>query len=262
MYIVQGSLYCYHENWKHVIPLSPLNRLCAVALDPVGEGPALVLELLVLLEVDAVLGDDGDAVLVHAAGVAVEEDLHALLDDLDGLLLGELGGRLLIGGVAAHDRLGEDAAEARRQRGAREGGAQQVGGGEEGLLVVIEPGDQQRVPERVELGAAVVHELGQVLVQVAGVERVARVRLVGLVDGELRQVAVEVLHVRDVAAEADDRGAGELAQALDVGEAGEGTVRGCWKTGARVSRGEQTGHSKGKSEGIGGQKTHPGCRRQ
>ena len=150
-----------------------LNRLCTVTLDSVSKGPALVLQHLVLFEVDAVLSDDGDAVLVHAAGVAVEEDLHTLLDDLDGLFLGELGGRLLVGGVAAHDGLGQDAAEARRQRGAREGGAEQVGGGEEGLLVVVEAGDQQRVPERVELGAAVVHELGEVLVQVAGVKGVA-----------------------------------------------------------------------------------------
>jgi hypothetical protein len=34
-------------------------------------------------------------------------------------------------------------------------------------------------------------------------------------------VTVEVLHVGDVAGEADDGGASEGAQALDVGEAGE-----------------------------------------
>ena len=39
--------------------------------------------------------------------------------------------------------------------------------------------------------------------------------------------AVQVLHVGDVAAEADDGGVGEYAEALDVCEAGEGAV-GCW----------------------------------
>jgi hypothetical protein len=45
-------------------------------------------------------------------------------------------------------------------------------------------------------------------------------------DGEGGQEAVQVLHVGDVAAEADDGGVGEGAEALDVCESGEGAV-GC-----------------------------------
>jgi len=66
-------------------------------------------------------------------------------------------------------------------------------------------------------------------VQVLGAEaRLGRGGLVVFVDGEGLEVAIEVLHVRDVAAEADDCEVVEAAETLDVGEAGEGTV-GCWK---------------------------------
>lgn len=60
------------------------------------------------------------------------------------------------------------------------------------------------VPEGVELGAAAVEELGEVSVEVGGVEARLVGGLVGLGEGELGEVAVEVLHVGDVAAEAED----------------------------------------------------------
>lgn len=40
-------------------------------------------------------------------------------------------------------------------------------------------------------------------------------------------MAVEVLHVGDVAAEAHDGGVGESAETLDIGETGKGAV-GCY----------------------------------
>lgn len=83
------------------------------------------------------------------------------------------------------------------------------------------------VPERVELGAAVVEELGEVSVEVGGVEAGLVGGLVGLGEGEVDEMAVEVLHVGDVAAEADDGGVGEGAETLDVGEAGERAVGCC-----------------------------------
>jgi hypothetical protein len=58
-------------------------------------------------------------------------------------------------------------------------------------------------------------------------------RFVGLVDGEGCEEAGEVLHVGNVATEADDatcwRGGGwrEGEETVDVGEAGEGAVRCC-----------------------------------
>lgn len=55
---------------------------------------------------------------------------------------------------------------------------------------------------------------------------------VGFFDGEGLEEAVEVLHVGDVAAEANyggwGAGGGEGAEALDVCEAGEGAVGCCW----------------------------------
>jgi len=46
-------------------------------------------------------------------------------------------------------------------------------------------------------------------------------------DGEGVEEAVEVLHVGDVAAETDDAGVGEGAEALDICESGKGAI-GCW----------------------------------
>ncbi len=43
-------------------------------------------------------------------------------------------------------------------------------------------------------------------------------------DGEGVEHAVDVLHVGDVAADADDGGGVEGTEAFDVGEAGEGAV--------------------------------------
>lgn len=57
-----------------------LHNLGAVSPDPVGECPALVLQLHVLVEINAVLCDDGNRVLVHTPSISVEENLHALLD--------------------------------------------------------------------------------------------------------------------------------------------------------------------------------------
>ena len=43
-------------------------------------------------------------------------------------------------------------------------------------------------------------------------------------DGEGVEHAVDVLHVGDVAADADNRGGVEGPEAFDVGEAGEGAI--------------------------------------
>lgn len=113
--------------------------------------------------------------------------------------------------------------EACSQTRCAEFGTEEVGAGEEGLALFVEPGYEDLVPERIEVGAALVEDFGEVGVQVAGVEGVAggRVGFLGVEGGE---EAVEVLHVGDVAAEADDGGGGEGAETLDVGEAGEGSV--------------------------------------
>lgn len=59
--------------------------------------------------------------------------------------------------------------------------------------------------------------------QVLGVEGVPLARVV-FADVEGLQDSVEVLHVGDVSAEADDGGVGESAEAFHIGEAGEGAV--------------------------------------
>lgn len=63
-----------------------LNSLCAIALDAIRERPALVLQLLIFLELDAVLSDNGDGEGVERARIAIEEDLQTLADNLLGLL--------------------------------------------------------------------------------------------------------------------------------------------------------------------------------
>lgn len=60
--------------------------------------------------------------------------------------------------------------------------------------------------------------------QVLSIECVAVAGVV-FADVERLQQSVEVLHVRDVAAEADDGAVGEGAETFDVGKAGEGAVR-------------------------------------
>lgn len=84
---------------------------------------------------------------------------------------------------------------------------------------------------------------------------------IGFFDGEGLQEAVEVLHVGDVAAEADDGsggpGGGEGAEALDVCEAREGAVRGCWG-GGWVSWGIFDGGEGGGLES----RAYQGCRRR
>lgn len=50
---------------------------------------------------------------------------------------------------------------------------------------------------------------------------------VGFIDVEAVEEAVEILHVRNVAAESNDGGACEGAEPLDVCEAGEGAIGCC-----------------------------------
>ena len=121
--------------------------------------------------------------------------------------------------------------EPRRQTRRRERRPQQIRGRKEGGVGAVETGDEEVVPQGVEVGAALVEDFGKVGVHVFGGEAVAR-RGVGFFDREGLEEAVEVLHVGDVAAEADyggwGAGGGEGAEALDVCEAREGAV-GCWR---------------------------------
>lgn len=76
------------------------------------------------------------------------------------------------------------------------------------------------IPQWVEFGSAVVHDFGEVGVEVLRIQR----RLGGgvvLADVEGVEEAVEILHVRNVAAETHDYLIVELPQALDIREAGE-----------------------------------------
>ena len=69
--------------------------------------------------------------------------------------------------------------------------------------------------------------------QVLGVEGMAGGTVV-LRDVERVQHAVEVLHVRDVAADADDGGGVKRPKALDISEAGEGAI-GSWGMEVRLA---------------------------
>jgi hypothetical protein len=63
--------------------------------------------------------------------------------------------------------------KASREVRGREGSSQQVGGAQEGLLLSIESSDQDVVPERVELGSALIEDFGEIGVEILGVELVA-----------------------------------------------------------------------------------------
>ena len=94
--------------------------------------------------------------------------------------------------------------------------------------------------------------------QVLGIEAVARGAVV-FARGEGGEEAVEVLHVGDVAADADDGGVVEGAEPLDVGEAGQGAVGCCGGLRALVCR---LGLEVGGFRGGGWSLTDLGCRRR
>lgn len=73
-----------------------LRRLCSVASDPVGESPALVLELHTVVELDALFSDDCNRILVHTPSIPVEENLHTLLDLFHGLFFRHVLHRCLV----------------------------------------------------------------------------------------------------------------------------------------------------------------------
>ena len=74
-------------------------------------------------------------------------------------------------------------------------------------------------------------------------------------DGEGDEHAGEVLHVGDVAADAEADAGVEAVEAFDVGEAGEGAI-GCWVEGGRFSFVWSSW-----KEGVGGG-MHRDCRRR
>lgn len=79
------------------------------------------------------------------------------------------------------------------------------------------------IPQRVEVRAALVHDFGEVGMEILGVERGFVGRVV-LADVEGVEKAVQVLHVRDIASEAYDDLVVELAETLYVPEASERAV--------------------------------------
>jgi hypothetical protein len=103
--------------------------------------------------------------------------------------------------------------------------AQQIRQTQKRHPLIIQPRHQHVIPQRIEVGATLVEDLGEVGVQVLGVEMVARAGVV-FAHGERLEEPVEILHVGDVAAEADDAAVAEGADAFDGGEAGEGPVGG------------------------------------
>ena len=113
--------------------------------------------------------------------------------------------------------------KSRRQRRRTERRPQQIDTAEEGFRVPVQTSNEDSIPEGVDVGATLVHEFGKVGVQVGGVEGVASGRVV-FADGEGVEGTVEVLHVGDVAADADDGGGVELSETFNVCEAREGTI--------------------------------------
>ena len=215
-----------HPKQANLIGTKSLVDLRTITPDPVRKCPALLLQLLILLQLDALLPrHNRNRIPIHAPRIPVKQHLERLLDRLGSLLPRYLLHPLLILHYLPQQRLRQVRTISRRQRGRRESSAEQVDGAEKGRAGGVEAGDQDGVPERIDVGAALVHYFGKVGVQVARVEHVAG-RAVVFVNVEGVEHAVYVLHVGDVAADAEDGGGVENAEALDVGEAGEGAV-GC-----------------------------------
>lgn len=100
--------------------------------------------------------------------------------------------------------MSEHGAESSCQTGRGVRCAEEISRSEEGGAFVIEACYKEVVPQRVELGTAAVEQLREVAVEVGGVQTCGVGGVVGLSEGEVGKVTVEVLHVGDVAAEADD----------------------------------------------------------
>jgi hypothetical protein len=111
--------------------------------------------------------------------------------------------------MATHDGLSQHGTETGGQTGGTVGATEKVGSSEERLVIVIKTSDEEMVPKRVELRTTAVEKLCEVGVEVGGVKARGVGRGVGLVEGEVDEVAVEILHVGDVAAEANNRGTSE-----------------------------------------------------
>lgn len=51
-----------------------------------SQSPTLAFQLLILLQINAILGHHGNGILIHAPRVSVEQHLHALFDRCDSLV--------------------------------------------------------------------------------------------------------------------------------------------------------------------------------
>ena len=65
-----------------------LVHLCAISTDGLGELPALLLQLLFILDLDPILSDYRKCVLIQASCISVEQNFHAIPQSLYCLLLG------------------------------------------------------------------------------------------------------------------------------------------------------------------------------
>lgn len=104
--------------------------------------------------------------------------------------------------MTTHDRLGQHGTKAGGQTGSTVGAAEEVGSSEERLVVIVETNNKDMVPKGVEFGTAAVEKLCEIAMKVCGVETGSIGGGVGLVERKLDEVAVEILHVGDVTAEA------------------------------------------------------------
>ena len=128
-----------------------LHRLRPIPLDLVRKRPTLILQLRIRPQLHASFTDHRNRILVHTPRVPVKQHLHALVHNLHRALPLQLLTRLLVRHRAPQDRLRQVRAEARRQRRRGESRPEQVGGGEERLVVLVEAADQHAIPQRVEV---------------------------------------------------------------------------------------------------------------
>lgn len=132
---------------------------------------------------DAFARDGGNLDPVEGPAVSVEEDSQTVHHESAGLLLRQVG----LGG--AHQRQRQVSAVAGGDLVVREGSADLVDAAQV-RLAVLHASNQERVPQRVELGASVVEHAGQPRVQRLGLQCEAVVGAL-LVDPNRKKIKVE-----------------------------------------------------------------------
>lgn len=131
----------FQSHSEKSIPLKlSLHYLGAITPDTLRKLPALLLQSHIMPPLNRRLiirirrtSKDGHRVLVHAAGITVEQNLHAILNRLDRRFTVDIGDRSLVRDDFAEEGYRKMGTEPGGHGGGGEGGSEEIGGGEESV---------------------------------------------------------------------------------------------------------------------------------